>query len=131
MIKVYNNIIPFKGFKAITIYPFVFVRKSASFSDDDERHESIHGTQQKEMLVIGVVLTVVLWVVGFGWWSLLALPVFFWWYLIEWLVRIVQYRDAHKAYRNISFEREAYAWEKNKYYLTLRTCFAWLNYLTK
>lgn len=32
MKTVYNNIIPFKGSKAITIYPFVFVRKSASFS---------------------------------------------------------------------------------------------------
>lgn len=131
MKTIYNNIIPLKGFKAITIYPFVFVRKSALFSDDDERHECIHGIQQKEMLVIGAVLTVVLWVIGFGAWSLLALPVFFWWYLIEWLVRIVQYRDAHKAYRNISFEREAYAWEKNKYYLPLRICFAWIRYINE
>lgn len=131
MKTVYNNIIPLKGFKAITIYPFVFVRKSARFTCTDEYHERIHGIQQKEMLVIGVVSAAVLWVIGFGAWSLLALPLFFWWYGIEWLVRIVQYGGAHKAYRNISFEREAYAWEKNKYYLPLRTCFAWLNYLTK
>lgn len=129
MKTIYNNIIPFKGFKAITIYPFVFVRKSSKFTADDERHELIHCIQQKEMLAVGIVLMLALWVLGCGWWSLLALPIFFWWYLVEWLVRIVQYGSPHKAYRNISFEREAYAWEKNEYYLSLRTCFAWVKYI--
>lgn len=60
------------------------------------RHEITHTKQMKELLY---------------------LP-FYVWYLLEWLVRLVMYRDRHKAYRNISFEREAYAnqhkWDYNK-----------------
>ena len=40
---IYNKIIPLKGFKAITIWPRVFVRSDASkFTDKDERHETTH-----------------------------------------------------------------------------------------
>lgn len=49
---IYNKIIPFKGFKAITIWPFIFVRKECSFNEVDLNHENIHGKQQKELLLI-------------------------------------------------------------------------------
>lgn len=45
-----NNIIPFKGFKAVTIWPFIFVR--GSFNNIDLNHENIHGKQQIELLLI-------------------------------------------------------------------------------
>lgn len=32
-----------KGYKAITLYPFIFVKKGAKFSDVDLNHENIHG----------------------------------------------------------------------------------------
>jgi len=38
-----NNIIPFKGYKAITIWPFIFVREEGSFDEVDLNHENIHG----------------------------------------------------------------------------------------
>ena len=129
MKTVYNNIIPLKGFKAITIYPFVFVRKSARFTSTDEYHERIHAKQQKECLTVAVPVAAVLWAAGCGAWSLLALPLFFWWYIVEWLVRIVQYGSPHKAYRNISFEREAYQWQDNRYYLAMRPHFSWFRYI--
>lgn len=47
---IYNNIIPFKGFKAITLWPFIFARKE--LSDIDINHENIHGRQQLELLII-------------------------------------------------------------------------------
>lgn len=100
--KVVNNsIIPFKGFVAINLFGIVFVRKDYEFRSvaDYQRmliHEGIHTKQMQELLY---------------------LP-FYVWYLLEWLVRLVMYRDRHKAYRNISFEREAYAnqhkWDYNK-----------------
>jgi hypothetical protein len=43
MIIVKNNIIPFKGYKAITLWPFIFVRKECSFDEIDLNHELIHG----------------------------------------------------------------------------------------
>ena len=50
MIKIKNKIFPFKGFKAITIYPFIFTR--SKLSDIDKNHEEIHGRQQLEFLII-------------------------------------------------------------------------------
>lgn len=47
-----NKLIPFKGFKAITLWPFIFVRKECSFSNIDLNHENIHGRQQLELLII-------------------------------------------------------------------------------
>lgn len=47
-----NSIIPFKGFKAITLWPFIFVRKGCSFDEIDLNHEKIHLKQQLELLVI-------------------------------------------------------------------------------
>lgn len=49
---IYNNIIPFKGFKAITLWPFIFVRNGYNFNDIDLNHEKIHGSQQLELFII-------------------------------------------------------------------------------
>lgn len=124
MKQIVNNIIPFKGFLAITFWPFIFTRKP--LAEKDENHENIHGEQQKEMLIVGTVLALLLFLLGYGWFSLLALPVFFWWYIVEWLVRIFINGN---AYRNISFEREAYANERNMGYIKTRKPFAWLGYI--
>ena len=52
MVIIKNNIIPVKGFKAITLWPFIFVRKECSFNEIDLNHENIHGKQQLELLII-------------------------------------------------------------------------------
>lgn len=49
---IYNKLIPFKGYKAITIWPFIFIRKDCSFNSTDFNHERIHLRQQLELLVI-------------------------------------------------------------------------------
>lgn len=49
---IYNKLIPFKGYKAISIWPFIFVRKDCSFNSTDFNHERIHLRQQIELLVI-------------------------------------------------------------------------------
>lgn len=106
---VYNKILPPKGFKAITIFPFIFVRKGTTLRQKDIMHEGIHGQQEKEMLII----------------------FFYLWYVVEWLVRLVQYRNAHTAYRNISLDREAYDNQYNADYLDTRRHYAWIKYLRK
>lgn len=95
---IYNNLIPLKGYIAITLWPFIFARHE--LSETIIRHERIHGAQQKEMLL---------------------LP-FYLWYGLEYLLRLCQYR-------NISFEREAYANEHDKNYLASRKHYSWLKYL--
>lgn len=104
---IYNNIIPFKGFKAMNIFGVLFVRKGCKLNDTDIRHELIHTAQQREMLYV----------------------FFFLWYVIEWLIRLLQYRNAHKAYRNISFEREAYTMQHTMTYIDCRRHYAWVEYL--
>lgn len=88
-----------KGFRGITLFPFIVV------SEQDLKqnpiminHEKIHIRQQAELLIVP----------------------FFVWYGIEYLVRLFIYKDKHKAYRNISFEREAYSNEKDLNYLKRR-----------
>ena len=70
-------------------------------NDVDLNHEAIHTAQMKEMLYV----------------------FFYIWYFVEWVVRLFKKGN---AYRNISFEQEAYdnqVWLK---YLEYRQPFAWL-----
>lgn len=131
MKKVYSNIFPVKGFEAMTIWPFLFIRKDMAwaFNTIGENHESIHGAQQREMLAVGAVITIILFLLGCSWWSLLTLPVFFWWYIIEWFVRFIMYSTQTEAYRNISFEQEAYLNESDFHFLSKRKCFGWVRYI--
>ena len=100
---IYNNIIPFPGFKAINLFGVLFVRKGCTMSESDINHEMIHTSQMKEM---GYVM-------------------FYLCYLLEWLVKLAKLGDSNKAYRAISFEREAYGNEKNLTYTITRKKFAW------
>ena len=127
---IFNDTIPFKGFIAMCLWPFIFVRNNAAshYNTVANNHEHIHAEQQKEMLLVGIVLAAIGYVFA-GLWALLFVPLFFWWYGIEYLYRLCQYRNTKKAYRNISTEREAYANEKDLIYLTNRRRFAWTKYL--
>lgn len=128
---IYNNKIPFKGFIAMCFYPFILVRydKKALFDDTTTRHELIHANQQQEMYVAGFVLSLFLLLLGLSFWSLLAIPVYFYWYGIEWLIRWAYYRNRDTAYKNISFEREAYAKDDDVVYLDSRKPFVWVKYI--
>lgn len=106
---VINNIIPFVGFKAMTIWPWIFLRKGQSYNLTDDNHEEIHGDQQKEMLLL----------------------FFFIWYGIEYLIRLIIYWNKNDAYYNISFEQEAYLFQDDYDYRRKRKAFAWFKYVFK
>jgi len=69
-------------------------------------HERIHTAQQRELLFIP----------------------FYIFYLIELCVRRLQYHSWHEAYRNISFEREAYTNGHNLSYLSNRKPYSFIRY---
>lgn len=96
---IYNDLIPFDGFCAMNLFGILFVRKYCKVDDITYNHEAIHTAQMKEL---GYVLFYVL-------------------YLIEWLIRLFMNGN---AYRNISFEREAYENEKDMNYLNVRKPYA-------
>ena len=128
---IFNDIIPFRGFVVMCLWPFIFVRNSAAshYNTVANNHEQIHARQQKEMLIVGFALALIGFVFGLGWWALLFVPIFLWWYILEWLIRIPIEGSSRQAYRNISFEREAYANEKDLAYLGRRKHFIWLTYM--
>ena len=99
-----NKIIPFPGYKAINLFGILFVREGAKISEQDLNHESIHTVQMKEMLYI----------------------FFYIWYIVEWVIRLFKKGN---AYRNISFEQEAYNNEDNLEYLNNRKYYEWFKYL--
>ena len=96
--------IPFQGFKAMNLFGVLFVRGNARIDDITLNHEKIHTAQMKEMLYV----------------------FFYLWYVIEWIIRLFLKGN---AYRNISFEREAYNNEGNVLYLESRKRFSWIKYL--
>ena len=98
---VYNSLIPFKGFVAINLFGVVFARKEYEpLGRLTLQHEAIHTAQQRELLYIGFYLL----------------------YFLEWLYRIIFHTKT--AYSGISFEREAYTWERDPNYLKNRKHYA-------
>lgn len=104
MFIIRNRYVPFKRFNAINLFGVLFTRPEAEMDELLLNHERIHTRQMLEMLVVG----------------------FYLWYVIEWLIRLTMKGN---AYRNISFEREAYKNEHNLKYLQSRKWFAWTHYL--
>lgn len=114
-----NKYIPFGRYKAINLFGVLYVKNNARISDILINHEEIHTAQMKELLYVFFYLL----------------------YGIEWLIRFVAYSvcwlwkrrdfDIKHAYRNISFEREAYQKEKNLTYLDKRRKYAWIKYINK
>lgn len=94
--------------EAITIFPFIFLRKAGLKVDNVLlNHERIHLIQALELAVIP----------------------FYFWYLAEFIVRYFQHRNFEKAYRNISFEREAYVNQNNINYLKQRKLWSFWRYI--
>lgn len=92
-----------KGYRGVAVFPFVFLKysvdkKNAVFLN----HERIHLRQQIELLFFPFLV----------------------WYFVEFCLRWIRYKNIDLAYRNISFEREAYSYENDLDYLKKRSfCF--------
>ena len=94
------------GFSAIALFPFIFIRKGVKATPKLLNHERIHLRQQIELLVLPFYVL----------------------YILEFVVRSIIYRNPLKAYRNISFEREAYANDTNEDYLASRKLWSVFRY---
>lgn len=100
---IYNKLIPFKGFKAINLFGVLFIRKGAKLTKTLINHESIHTAQMKELLYIP----------------------FYLFYILEWVFNLFKYNFNNKeAYKNISFEKEAYTKQCKSNYLSFRKHYA-------
>ena len=94
-------------YSAMALWPFILVKKQEMQHDAVLiNHERIHHRQQVEM---GIVL-------------------FYLVYLINYLYNLAKYRAHYRAYREIIFEREAYAMEGDMSYLKSRGFFQFVKF---
>lgn len=94
--------------EAITLFPFVLVKNEVCKMDQRLlNHEAIHIRQALELGIIP----------------------FYLWYLIEFLYHWTITKNFDKAYRCLSFEKEAYENEMDPFYLHKRKFWRFLEYL--
>ena len=106
----YNRHFPFRRFWAINILGVIIARiVLGRLCVVDCNHEYIHTLQQRELLFVGFYLL----------------------YVCEWLVKLAYYRNFYDAYRNLSFEREAYDNQYKLDYSSTRRHYAWLKHITR
>lgn len=96
---IYNKIFPLPGFKSFNFCGILFTR-SKHLTEIDINHEEIHTEQMIELFYIFFYLI----------------------YIIEWLIRFLFTKDRFSklAYKNISFEKEAYTHQEDMNYVDWR-----------
>lgn len=96
--------------QAITIFPFILLKHTL---DRENKilinHERIHILQAIELLILPFYVL----------------------YLLEFVCRLLQYRNFTRAYLNISFEREAFRNERNLNYLKKRKLWSFVRYIRR
>ena len=103
---IHNPLLPFKGFEAMNLFGVLLARNGTTLTADLIQHERIHTAQMLELAVAGFYLL----------------------YALEWLARLPM---KGRAYRRISFEREAYDHMDDPNYLLHRKRYAWMKYLRR
>lgn len=99
---------PWLKVSGMAIFPFILLKqRNVNYSSSLVFHERIHLRQQLELLVIPFYLL----------------------YILNYFFNIFYYKNHHLAYKNIVFEREAYANDQNANYLRKRRLWAFLSYL--
>lgn len=106
---IYNNVIPFPGYAAVNLFGVIFVRRGSRVTRRLINHEAIHTAQMRETLFLG----------------------FYIWYLLEFLVKLLLCLDWDRAYRSVSFEREAYANDGDVTWPGVRDRWRWARYVFK
>jgi hypothetical protein len=102
-----KKILP-KHISGMALWPVILIRDRKLLLDPIFiNHERIHFRQQGELLLMG----------------------FYIWYGLEFLVRWICCRNVFIAYKNISFEREAYIKENDLQYLIGRKGWSFLKFL--
>lgn len=100
--------------QGMSLFPFVVLREkflhNPQYKITNEmliKHETIHFKQQVELMVIPFYIL----------------------YFLEYLIKLIIYGDSATAYKNISFEREAFQNEMDLDYLEYRKPFSWFKYI--
>ena len=121
---IYNKFIPPKGFYAITVIKWIFVRDEYKYLDGSSiynkmiNHESIHEQQILDFTPEAFP----------GWLRYTIGSICFYsLYVLEWLLKLIPCLITKKnAYRSLCAEQEAYKNERNFDYIKNRPKLTWL-----
>ena len=126
MTVIRNKFFPFPGYKAINLFGILFAKPNARLDELTINHESIHSKQYREV-TLSLAIPILLLTYSVNWWWIILIPfTFYIWYVVEFLIRWAITRNWDDAYRNISFEKEAYVWQGMP---GERKRFGWTKYL--
>jgi hypothetical protein len=104
---VHFSLLIHKNFRAFAFYPFIFIKNKEEITDKTLiNHEKIHLKQQIELLIIFFFIS----------------------YFLEFIWNYFRLKSFMMAYRNISFEKEAYQNESNQNYLKTRKRYSFFKY---
>lgn len=108
--KYWVIILPNLTANAMAVYPFILLKSKDQRQDEVLiNHEKIHLQQQIELLIFP----------------------FYFLYLFNYLINLLKYKNHFQAYYNISFEKEAYQYEKELSYLANRKRYSWINFYSE
>lgn len=129
MIVIKNNFIPFGSYTAMNFFGIIFTKEEVN--EKMLNHEKIHSVQIIEMAIVAaIIITAIVYLTNSSyWWILLSLPTYYVWYCIEYMFISVMHDKQVCAYKDISFEEEAYDNDDNVNYLYERKPFAWFKYI--
>ena len=105
-----NSFLPPRGYSAINL-GWIFTRNADDVKDNSDtlQHEAIHRLQMREILYVP----------------------FFLLYVLEYFVKLCICWNADRAYRSISFEQEAYYFERFECYRRYRKRFRFMEFVFK
>lgn len=103
---IYAKRFPFGPYHTINLFGILFTKRDY-LTRDTILHEQIHTAQMKEMLYI----------------------FFYIWYGLEYIIIRFFHKKQNSAYRDVSFEEEAYDNAYNWNYLKIRKHYAWFKYI--
>lgn len=110
MVIVWQLLLKNTKISAITLFPLIILRRPALRQDAVLiNHERIHLRQQLELLVVFFYII----------------------YVVEYYYWYFKLKNPYEAYKAISFEREAYAMEKDLDYLKTRKWWSFLKFRRK
>lgn len=129
---IYNNIIPFGRFVALTVLVWLFIKRGTKLTEKLYNHEKIHMRQQLEIVAACLVINAGLIALANSswWWMAASIPAPFIIYGISVGIEVLL-PPYDRAYGNSCFETEAIYNEHRKSYARRwwRHLFAWIRYI--
>lgn len=124
-----NKIIPFGDYDCINLFGILFTKKD--LTEKEINHENIHTIQLLELIPIGAVIIFIFQLLFdfSSWWYCCSILTFYSLYGAEYIIIRLFHLTQEDAYRDVSFEEEAYNNDDNLMYIKHRKFYSNFKYI--